>query len=67
MGRKADRHASRSAFLKTTPPKFVSAESCAGYVGRFGEGKVAEFLDLRAWFGVPDVAVLAAGRRQVVE
>ncbi|MFJ6943285.1 HDIG domain-containing metalloprotein [Streptomyces wuyuanensis] len=45
---------------KTTPPKFVTADSYAAYVGRFGEDKTAVFEGMVARFGVPDLAELAA-------
>lgn len=45
---------------KTTPPKFVSADSYAAYVGRFGEDKVAAFQSMRGTFGDPALTGLAA-------
>ncbi|MFD5427700.1 HD domain-containing protein [Streptomyces sp. NPDC127084] len=45
---------------KATPPKFVTADSYAAYVGRFGEDKTAAFEGMVALFGVPDLAELVA-------
>ncbi|MEV4331778.1 HD domain-containing protein [Streptomyces sp. NPDC049597] len=45
---------------KTTPPKFVSPDTYAAYVGRFGQDKVAAFRALRAVFGDPELEHLAA-------
>ncbi|MFF4223326.1 HD domain-containing protein [Streptomyces sp. L500] len=45
---------------KSTPPKFLSADSYAVHVRRFGEDKVGVFNDLRARFGEPDLATLSA-------
>ncbi|AZQ70055.1 HD domain-containing protein [Streptomyces abikoensis] len=44
---------------KSTPPKFLSADSYAVHVRRFGEDKVGVFNDLRARFGEPDLATLS--------
>lgn len=44
---------------KTSPPVFVSADSCARSVRRFGEDKVKRFDDLRRRFGEPDLTALA--------
>ncbi|MCC3776496.1 HD domain-containing protein [Streptomyces sp. UNOB3_S3] len=43
---------------KSTPPKFLSADSYAVHVRRFGEDKAGVFSDLRARFGEPDLASL---------
>ncbi|WP_159942103.1 MULTISPECIES: HD domain-containing protein [unclassified Nocardiopsis] len=45
---------------KRTPPVFVSADSYAASVARFGEDKVTRFKELRTRFGLPDLAALAA-------
>ncbi|MBB4987391.1 HD domain-containing protein [Streptomyces nymphaeiformis] len=45
---------------KTTPPKFVTAETYATYVGRFGQDKVEAFGALRAQFRDPALEALAA-------
>ncbi|MFF7776268.1 HD domain-containing protein [Streptomyces tanashiensis] len=45
---------------KSTPPKFLSPETYATYVGRFGQEKVEAFRALRAHFGDPELASLAA-------
>ncbi|MFB6628772.1 HDIG domain-containing metalloprotein [Streptomyces sp. NPDC056362] len=45
---------------KTTPPKFVSPDTYATYVGRFGQDKVETFGALRAQFGDPELESLAA-------
>ncbi|GAA3384735.1 HD domain-containing protein [Cryptosporangium minutisporangium] len=43
---------------KTTPPVFVSADTYAARVRRFGADKVARFAALRETFGEPDLAPL---------
>ncbi|TLQ42101.1 HD domain-containing protein [Streptomyces marianii] len=45
---------------KTTPPRFVTADSYAAYVARFGQDKRAAFHGMRRLFGVPDLGELAA-------
>lgn len=40
---------------KSTPPRFLTADTYAAEVRRFGEDKVAAFARLRAEFGEPDV------------
>jgi uncharacterized protein len=45
---------------KTRPPVFVSADSYAARVRRFGEDKEAAFKEMRAFFGEPDLTPLAA-------
>ncbi|MFF9066111.1 HDIG domain-containing metalloprotein [Streptomyces sp. NPDC014891] len=45
---------------KTTPPKFVSPDTYATYVRRFGQNKVEAFAELRAQFGDPELEGLAA-------
>ncbi|MGP4024958.1 HD domain-containing protein [Actinomadura sp. 3N407] len=45
---------------KTSPPSFVSAETYAVHVRRYGEDKVAAFKAMREVFGEPDLAPLAA-------
>ncbi len=45
---------------KTTPPAFVSFDTYAAHVVRFGTEKVAAFHALRARFGEPDLASLSA-------
>ncbi|MET9730344.1 HD domain-containing protein [Streptomyces sp. NPDC006458] len=45
---------------KTSPPRFWTASTYARHIGRFGSAKVEAFDALRAEFGEPDVAVLAA-------
>ncbi|MGW1929058.1 HD domain-containing protein [Streptomyces sp. NPDC001919] len=44
---------------KTTPPKFVSPDTYATYVRRFGENKAETFAELRAQFGDPELGSLA--------
>ncbi|TDD76801.1 HD domain-containing protein [Actinomadura darangshiensis] len=44
---------------KTDPPTFVSADSYAVNVRRYGEDKVAVFEAMRASFGEPELAALA--------
>ncbi|GAA0555421.1 HD domain-containing protein [Actinomadura livida] len=43
---------------KTRPPTFVSADSYAVHVRRYGEEKVAVFEAMRAFFGEPDLKPL---------
>ena len=43
---------------KSSPPTFLTADSYAARVGRFGPGKAAAFAALRAEFGEPDLASL---------
>jgi uncharacterized protein len=45
---------------KTNPPTFVSAETYAVHVRRFGAEKVAAFAEMREEFGEPDLKPLAA-------
>lgn len=45
---------------KTSPPAFLTAEAYAASVLRFGADKVMAFESLRARFGEPDLAPLAA-------
>ncbi len=45
---------------KTNPPTFVSAETYAVHVRRFGAEKVAAFAAMREAFGEPDLKPLAA-------
>ncbi|HZE30744.1 MAG TPA: HD domain-containing protein [Actinoallomurus sp.] len=45
---------------KTSPPTFVTADSYAVDVGRYGEDKVARFRALREEFGEPDLRTLIA-------
>ncbi|MCG0286242.1 HD domain-containing protein [Streptomyces sp. PSAA01] len=45
---------------KTSPPKFLTADSYATYVRRFGSDKVDAFQLLRARFGDPDLMSLQA-------
>ncbi|XRQ02365.1 HD domain-containing protein [Actinomadura welshii] len=45
---------------KTDPPAFVSADSYAVHVRRFGEDKVAVFKEMREFYGEPDLVSLAA-------
>lgn len=45
---------------KTNPPAFVSAETYAVHVRRFGDEKAAAFTAMRAVFGEPDLKPLAA-------
>jgi uncharacterized protein len=45
---------------KTTPPTFVTADTYAADVRRFGTGKVATFLAMREEFGEPDLRALIA-------
>ncbi|TYK47724.1 HD domain-containing protein [Actinomadura decatromicini] len=45
---------------KTVPPRFVSADSFALHVRRYGEDKVTAFQTMRETFGEPDLAPLAA-------
>ncbi|HEY8482447.1 MAG TPA: HD domain-containing protein [Spirillospora sp.] len=45
---------------KTSPPVFVSADSFAAHVRRFGENKVATFKEMRGAFGEPELTPLAA-------
>ncbi|MGW2826232.1 HD domain-containing protein [Streptomyces sp. NPDC001443] len=51
---------------KSAPPKFLSADSYARYVGRFGRDKVSAFARLRAEFGEPDLTDLAAAHQHVL-
>ncbi|MQY07527.1 hypothetical protein ACRB68_56280 [Actinomadura sp. RB68] len=44
---------------KTDPPTFVSADTYAGNVRRFGEAKEAAFRGMCEVFGLPDLAPLA--------
>ncbi len=45
---------------KTTPPRFLTADTYAASVRRFGEDKVAAFASMRARFGDPDLAPFAS-------
>jgi uncharacterized protein len=45
---------------KTNPPAFVSAETYAVHVRRFGDEKAAAFTAMREVFGEPDLKPLAA-------
>ncbi|MEU2156932.1 HD domain-containing protein [Streptomyces sp. NPDC019396] len=45
---------------KTTPPKFVTADSYSAYLGRFGQDKVLAFQSMRGAFGEPVLTELAA-------
>lgn len=45
---------------KRTPPVFVSADTYAASVTRFGEDKAIRFKELRSCFGVPDLAPLVS-------
>ncbi|GAA1873503.1 HD domain-containing protein [Actinomadura bangladeshensis] len=45
---------------KTNPPAFVSAETYAVHVRRFGDEKAAVFSAMREMFGEPDLKPLAA-------
>lgn len=45
---------------KTNPPTFVSADTYALHVRRFGEDKAAAFAEMREAFGEPDLKPLAA-------
>lgn len=45
---------------KTSPPSFVSAESYAGHVRRYGEDKAAMFKTMRVVYGEPDLVPLSA-------
>lgn len=51
---------------KSQPPRFLSAQTYADGVGRFGADKVAAFHALRAVFGDPDLAPLAAAHQHVL-
>ncbi|WP_329453576.1 HD domain-containing protein (plasmid) [Streptomyces sp. NBC_01724] len=51
---------------KTTPPKFVTADSYATYVSRYGDEKVAAFHALRNTFGAPNLAELAAAHQHAL-
>ncbi|GAA4230971.1 HD domain-containing protein [Actinomadura meridiana] len=44
---------------KTNPPVFVSAESYAAHVRRFGEDKVTIFKSMREYFGEPELGPIA--------
>ncbi|WP_328471865.1 HD domain-containing protein [Actinoplanes sp. NBC_00393] len=41
---------------KTSPPRFLTADTYAAKVGRFGAGKVEHFAELRKQYGEPDLA-----------
>lgn len=45
---------------KRTPPVFLSPDSYAASVARFGEDKVVRFKELQARFGLPDLGPLVA-------
>ena len=51
---------------KTAPPAFLTAAAYAASVRRFGADKVAAFEAMRAVFGEPDLAPLAAANGQRV-
>ncbi|MER5596442.1 HD domain-containing protein [Streptomyces sp. NPDC002265] len=51
---------------KSDPPKFLSADSYARYVARFGRDKVSAFARLRAEFGEPDLTGLAAAHQHAL-
>jgi uncharacterized protein len=44
---------------KSTPPKFLTPDSYAASVRRFGDDKVTAFAAMRAKFGTPDLAPLS--------
>ncbi|MFE3459277.1 HD domain-containing protein [Nocardiopsis aegyptia] len=44
---------------KRNPPVFLTADSYAASVARFGEDKVVRFKEMRTRFGTPDLAPLA--------
>ncbi|GII55087.1 phosphohydrolase [Planotetraspora thailandica] len=46
---------------KTRPPTFVSAETYASHIRRFGEDKVRRFNSMIGSFGIPDVESLIGG------
>jgi uncharacterized protein len=46
---------------KRTPPVFVSGDTYAGWVGRWGADKVVTFDTLRRRFGDPDLESLSTG------
>jgi uncharacterized protein len=50
---------------KASPPRFLTAESYAASVRRFGEDKVATFEAMRAQFGDPDLTRLGGAGRGV--
>ncbi len=52
---------------KSTPPAFVTADSYASYIGRYGEDKVSIFNSMCKTFGVPDLGpfVRAHGHKVV--
>jgi uncharacterized protein len=51
---------------KTTPPAFLTAETYAAQVRRFGAGKVAAFEEMRRRFGEPELSALATAFGQGV-
>ncbi|MFD7878237.1 HD domain-containing protein [Streptomyces sp. NPDC059766] len=51
---------------KSNPPKFLSVDSYARYIARFGGDKVSAFACLRAEFGEPDLTGLAAAHRHAL-
>ncbi|MFE2582076.1 HD domain-containing protein [Streptomyces sp. NPDC059378] len=51
---------------KSNPPKFLSADSYARYIARFGRDKVSAFARLRAEFGEPDLTGLAAAHQHAL-
>ncbi|MBY8882101.1 HD domain-containing protein [Actinacidiphila acidipaludis] len=52
---------------KTSPPRFVNADSYAEHVRRFGEDKVEDFARLRAKFGEPELDGLARSYGHAVQ
>jgi uncharacterized protein len=51
---------------KSTPPRFLTPESYAASVRRFGEDKAAAFQAMRTQFGDPDLACLGRAYGQPV-
>ncbi|HET9656826.1 MAG TPA: HDIG domain-containing protein [Kineosporiaceae bacterium] len=52
---------------KTMPPVFVTADSYAAQVRRFGQDKAARFAAMRDRYGEPDLGPLAAGYGHAVK
>ncbi|MFD7614615.1 HD domain-containing protein [Streptomyces sp. NPDC059828] len=51
---------------KTTPPRFITADSYGAYLGRFGQDKVLAFQSMRGTFGEPVLAGLAAAHGHAI-
>lgn len=52
---------------KSTPPKLMTADEYATFVGRFGEEKVARFREMQNRYGTPNLELIAEKYQLVAE